>query len=415
MIAAWMLYSAAVTACLLFAAVALERSVRLAGRPARWVVVGAMVSSAVIPIVVRAIPAAPRSGLAGEVLFSPPMYTLPLTNILPLSTAFRDLDVPLIVCWIGLSVVLSAIVVLTHLQLARRIRRYPAERVGESTVLRSTVLGPAVVGWLRSSIVLPSWADDIGQEQRDIMVLHEREHLRGRDTALLSAALLLVVILPWNLPMWCLLFRLRRAIELDCDQRVLRSGIDVREYGNLLLEVSHRRTLSPLPVIGLALNRSFLAQRVDAMTQHMSRFRYPRALFAVVIGGVFVTIACELPAPAEPDLNVVPIAQEIDAGTTETAAALEVAVEDDSMVVLAIRTEAVELQRARNVLDLYAVANDSTLARIPEEIAERLLSGELLIVAAGEEGEPLMLLRKLRERVEEGLSPIAEKEPVPRR
>ena len=33
MIAAWMLYASAVTACFCFAAVALEKSVRLAGRP----------------------------------------------------------------------------------------------------------------------------------------------------------------------------------------------------------------------------------------------------------------------------------------------------------------------------------------------------------------------------------------------
>jgi beta-lactamase regulating signal transducer with metallopeptidase domain len=412
MIAAWMLYASAVTAFILVGAVALERSLRLARRPARWIVAAAMMVSLILPFVAGSESAGAGAGAVANGLLSPTSSLAPLTAILPRSGTLAELDIPLIVFWIGLSALLLIVVTLTHVQVARKIRDYPKEKVDEATVLRSPVLGPAVVGLLKSSIVLPTWVDEVGRDWRGLMVLHEQEHLRGRDALLLSAAVLIVVVLPWNLPLWCLLLRLRRAIELDCDQRVLSSGVDVRLYGSLLLEVSRRRVRSPLPVIGLAFNRSFLAQRVDAMTQHMSRFRYPRALAAVVLGGAFVAIACELPAPVDPDLNTQTIPQEVAEASPMSNAVLAVSFQEDSGVTFAIRPQPGDLHRISRALDLYAVANESTLVRVPEELAERIRSGKLLLVATEQDGEPVVLLRKLREQGNRNLYPDGATEPA---
>jgi hypothetical protein len=335
-----------------------------------------------------------------------------LNEVLPRSVALPELDVPLIVLWIALSCVLIAIIALTHVRLARKIKDYPAESVGDTTVLRSPVLGPAVVGWLKSSIVLPAWVDEVGGESRGLMVLHEQEHLRGRDSSLLSVAVGIAVMLPWNLPLWWLLLRLRRAIELDCDQRVLDSGVDVRLYGNLLLEVSRRRVRSPLPVVGLAFNRSFLAQRVYAMTQHMSRFRYPRALLAVACGGAFVAIACELPAPVEPNQETQTVTQEVGEQPAEGVATLAVSISEDSGISFAIRPQPGDLQRISRALDLYAVANESTLVRVPEELARRIRSGKLLMIATEQDGEPVILLRRLSEQSSHDLYPDAPPRPL---
>jgi hypothetical protein len=40
----------------------------------------------------------------------------------------------------------------------------------------------------------------------------------------LGVALLVAVLVPWNLPVWRQLRRLRLAMEVDCDARVLRGG-----------------------------------------------------------------------------------------------------------------------------------------------------------------------------------------------
>lgn len=398
MIAAWMLYATAFGACFCVAAVALERSVRLAGRPGRWIVAGVMVVSAVTPFVVWSIPFDVSSTAAGNALLSPTDYLVPITAVIPLGTALTVLDAPLVVCWIGMSTLLSAIVLLTHAHLARKISSYPKEILGETAVRRSPVLGPAVVGWNESSIVVPAWADGVKKEWRDLMVLHEQEHLRGRDTYLLTAAVILLVLLPWNFPLWYLLTRLRRAIELDCDQRVLCTGVDVRAYGSLLLEVSRRRVRSPLPMIGLALNRSFLAQRVDAMILQKSRFRYPRAVAAVVLGGVAVAIACDLPAPVEPGLGDQALPREVTEVARRGPNVLKVLFDNASGVTFEMRMQPGELQRIHRIQDIYAVANESTLVRVPEKFAERIRSGRHLLMPTEEGGEPVILLRELREQ-----------------
>ena len=398
MIAAWMLYATAYGACFCVAAVALEKSVRLVGRPGRWIVAGAMVVSAVTPCVVWSIPFDVSSTAAGNTLFSPTDYLVPITAVIPHGAALSVLDAPLVVCWIGVSTLLLAMLVLTHAQLARKISSYPKEKLGEAAVRRSPVLGPAVVGWIRSSIVVPTWADGVKQEWRDLMVLHEQEHLKGRDTFLLTSAVILVGLLPWNIPLWYLLSRLRRAIELDCDQRVLSTGIDIRVYGSLLLEVSRRRVRSPLPMIGLAFNRSFLAQRVDAMTLHMSRSRFPRAVAAVVLGGMAVVIACDLPAPVEPGLSDQALRQEVTHAALRGQSVLKVLFDDVSGVTVEMRTQPGELQRVHRIQDIYAVANESTLVRVPEELAERIRSARHLLMPSEEGGEPVILLREVRKQ-----------------
>jgi hypothetical protein len=160
-----------------------------------------------------------------------------------------------------------------------------------------------------------------------------------------------------------------------------------------------------MPVIGLAFNRSFLAQRVDAMTQHMSRMRYPRALVALVLGGAFVAIACELPAPVEPDRDNTTLPQEIAEVNRQARAILQVSVDDSLGVAFAIRALPEDLQRIHRTQDIYAVANESTLVRVPEELAERIRGGELLMIAAEQDGAPVVFLKKVRERMRDEFYP----------
>jgi len=72
--------------------------------------------------------------------------------------------------------------------------------------------------------------------------LTEQSHLVAGDPRLLTGALCLLVFMPWNLPLWWQLRRLRRAIEVDCDARVLNAGHDVNRYGETLLEVGQRHS-----------------------------------------------------------------------------------------------------------------------------------------------------------------------------
>jgi len=397
MIAAWMVYASAVTAFLLIGAAAVEKSLRLARCAGRWIVAAAIVTSVIVPIVTRSEPAAMPAGVADV---AAPAQMTPLgrlTAILPDTATLQVLNLPLIVLWTGISIVLVALLLFAQASLSKRVVAYREDEVCGTRVFRSPALGPAVVGWLKSSIVLPAWVDHVGNDWRDLMVQHEKEHARCRDAQLLSLAALVVALQPWNLPLWCLLFRLRRAIELDCDQRILSSGVDVRLYGNLLLEVSRRRLWSPLPVVGLAVTRSFLARRVDAMTQHMSAFRFPKAVLSVAVGGALMAIAWELPAPVELATTAPPALLEVpeDTSLTSTIAGLSFAAENGEILTLQPVDE--DLWRFRKALNAAAVLNSANVELIPADLVERLRNTAFRMDVTEEDGKPRITLRKVRE------------------
>ena len=107
-------------------------------------------------------------------------------------------------------------------------------------VLLADDIGPAVFGLLRPRVVLPRWLGAASAATQDLVPAHERQHLVARDPQLLALALALVVLMPWNLPLLWQLRRLRFALEVDCDTRVLNADTDPAEYGEALLFVSQR-------------------------------------------------------------------------------------------------------------------------------------------------------------------------------
>src|SRR6185503_3182437 len=103
---------------------------------------------------------------------------------------------------------------------------------------------PALLGVLRSRIVLPEWVLQLPARERDAILAHERNHAAAHDPAMLVAAVLVVALQPWNVALWALLARLHTAIEADCDRRVLdaMADCDGRWYGRLLISVYERTT-----------------------------------------------------------------------------------------------------------------------------------------------------------------------------
>jgi len=164
-------------------------------------------------------------------------------------------------------------------------------------VLVSPDTGPAVAGWLRGTVVLPEWALGLKPGWRRLVVAHEREHLRAGDPALLALGLLGLALFPWNAALWWQVRRLRLAVEMDCDERVLRAHPDVGEYGELLIEVGRRASLAGALVAALSEPQSFLERRIRRMVSGRGRRRFAQiAGLAIVCTGVIV-LACETPIP----------------------------------------------------------------------------------------------------------------------
>ncbi|HEV8125034.1 MAG TPA: hypothetical protein VGP80_12360, partial [Gemmatimonadales bacterium] len=111
--------------------------------------------------------------------------------------------------------------------------------------------------------------------------------------------LVALVLMPWNPAIWWAMRRLRLAVEIDCDQRVLGRGVDARHYATLLLTVGNRMSRIPFAwATALGGSRSFLERRILAMTTPIRPRRHRGAIIAVSAGiGLIVAVACESPVP----------------------------------------------------------------------------------------------------------------------
>ena len=217
--------------------------------------------------------------------------------------------------WVGASVLLAIVLVASQLRIRREAGDCPGEVVDGVLVRFTQRLGPAVVGSFPSIIVLPAWVQRLAADRRRLVLSHELEHIHAGDLKLLSAGLLIAVLVPWNIPLWWQLRRLRDAVELDCDDRVLKSGaaprskvdprskadprsrVDPRVYGELLLEVARHRSAPIFPAPALSNPKSLLARRIHKMMHPNPKARTVRAGVAAAAATVLVALACDTPAP----------------------------------------------------------------------------------------------------------------------
>jgi beta-lactamase regulating signal transducer with metallopeptidase domain len=164
-------------------------------------------------------------------------------------------------------------------------------------VLEHDELGPMVVGLFAPRIVLPSRLLASGEEHALACVLrHEAAHLRRGD-AWLSLVMQVLTVVAWPVaPLWLAAARVRRLIELACDEAALE-GADAserRRYGHALLDMAEWRPLAVVPIAAGELHfGSSLRARIEALAsqrqwpitaQRLFLFVAPLALFAACSG-----------------------------------------------------------------------------------------------------------------------------------
>lgn len=313
----WLLYAVLVAGLLGLAASGVEAALRRTGRQGRWPWAVALLGSWVLPM--RALLRGGTEGGAGGGLpldalvmdagaavgqDAPGGWDLlleSLTGALGASPGWlHDPVVWVPAAWFVASAVSGAVLCAALVRLGRRSRSWQLRRVLGETVRISPDFGPALLGVVAPRIVLPRWALDLGEGALRMILSHEREHRRAGDTLLLSGAALAVLGAPWNPALWWQFRRLRLAVELDCDRRVLRAGTPRRDYGHLLVDIGARTGRIGLPAVALSENRSFLERRLETMTTRDDGYRRGRMLGALLMSGGLVVVACETPAPTSP-------------------------------------------------------------------------------------------------------------------
>ncbi|MFN9215898.1 MAG: M56 family metallopeptidase [Gemmatimonadota bacterium] len=365
MIAAWMIASTLTGGALLLLAFAVEYVAASFRRPRRWVWALVMPAMLVFPLVPRPVVpfSAPQGLTAGP---APAPVSAPGSDaqvraargtstadgavpplqdevpsargtdagrpdarrgtwnrlvVAPDSTLAR-LSGPVLVLWVGLSLVAVGLIG-TAIRRLQRIRHSwdgaddalhsdMARRAGRSVrVWRSPDVGPAAFGIRAPQVVLPDWVDDLAEGERSLLLAHEASHVRAGDPRLLAAALALVARVPWHLPLLLAYRRLCRAVEHDCDARVLATAGDARCYGRLLVRTAEwlvtgqrpwrhglaaRWILAPVPAF--AARASELEERLRALAPGAVSWRTRATTgLAGVLGALALVAACVVPRP----------------------------------------------------------------------------------------------------------------------
>lgn len=296
MITSWMLYAGAVSVLVTMAALAADRALNARRVPIRFVWAAALFLSSAWPVASIAQRLLSDQASVQVLPFTIVVQSPAATVATPLAARLAGLaERGLVALWIALAIALLIRLTRGVVALGRMRRKWRRGRIDGVSVRLSENVGPAVVGLRTMDVVLPEWIFSLDAALRTIVLCHEDEHRRARDPYLLFGAALAVAIMPWNPLLWLQARRLRLAIELDCDARVLRVHPSPERYGMLMLTIAQRRSLSPAVFAPMLTEpASQLERRILAMrrsTRKLARLTMGVGAAAAVL---ILAFACSL-------------------------------------------------------------------------------------------------------------------------
>ena len=331
---AWMAYAAVIGGLLAAGAWAGERLCEAMGWPRRFPWIAALTLAIVIPLSARA----PAPAL--EISANPPSA---ITSVMPtaqpavVQTRGLGLERAALIAWGGASLATLTVFGAILGLMARSRRRWSRRSVDGEDVYVSEGFGPALIGVARPSVVIPDWLFCASGRAGRVAILHEREHARARDHLALLYGAVIAALFPWSPAVWWIVRNLRGAVEIDCDRRVIASGIPADDYGRLLLTIGvgrHRRwVLTP----ALVESRHSLERRLKIMAARKMRRSPLRAVTLAGLTLAAVVIACDANAPTA-----------LDDALLDVLATPEAEAGADGSLTPQARAEQVEVMRLRS-------------------------------------------------------------------
>ncbi len=210
--------------------------------------------------------------------------------------------------WLVASIGGLGILALVHLRLRRARSGWVDSNLHGHQVRVAPSEGPAVIGILHPVIVVPRWLLARDANEQRLVLEHEAEHVRARDHLMLGAACVAVACMPWHPAAWWALARLRLAIELDCDARVLRRGTPARSYGEMLIDLAGQCSGFRVGATALADKTSHLERRLLAMKPITPRNRSLRTGLLCATAALALVAACEARVPTSAEIQSMDVA-----------------------------------------------------------------------------------------------------------
>ena len=370
----WIVYVLLLAGLLACAAAAVDDVLRRAAMPTRWVWVAALLATTVFttmsmrrtaptfnPLVaakmsVSALPTfSTRGGLLETIAHARAWAGGATARIVGAAhySLSASVQVSLIVAWVTTSAGMLAILFLVHRGMDRERRRWPLALLFDVSVRITPSEGPAVVGITTPEIVVPRWLLARSAEEQRLVVMHEREHITARDHLLLLGGLFIAALLPWHPVVWWAVSRLRLAIELDCDARVLHRGVQARSYGNLLIDIAGQCAGHRVGVLALADQPSHLERRLLAMKNTKPRFTLVRTGTLGALAALSILVACEAKLPTSAEVEKMDVASAekavVQAKLLDEAGAKNVVYKVDGVVVSADKAHALSAKHIARV------------------------------------------------------------------
>jgi len=306
----WSLYVLVVSAMLSVAGWLTEQGLRQRQLQTRWSWVASMTLIAVLAYIslpglttAHATHRTPLQTSWTSIQHVAPVKLPPITSPAATSAAYAatmQWNAVFVKLWLLLSAAMILAVAGSGAYVFWRRRAWPMRLIGWHCVGITPDIGPAVVGLLRPTIAIPRWVLDRAAAQQQLILAHEASHLQARDPLLLTSSLVVLILMPWNAVLWWHWHRLRHAIEVDCDARVLRAGHDTQAYGEALIDVGERRSRFVGVVAAMSETRTLLERRVEIMA---TRARKPSTYaFAVlcVTAALVTAAAVQVNGPESP-------------------------------------------------------------------------------------------------------------------
>jgi beta-lactamase regulating signal transducer with metallopeptidase domain len=335
---AWALYVLLVGTLLACAALAVDGILRRTALPTRWVWVSTLAAIVGFAVIAprRDAPSAafriPVTQSPAGVVAAPSMAMNGFAAVLERGReAVRSMSTQLIVganrrlsaavvlglsiVWGAMSAMVLAVLAIVNRCVDRERHAWPRAEVVGTPVRIAPTVGPAVIGLSAPEIVVPRWLLQRSADEQRLVIVHEREHLAARDQLLPVGGLIVAALLPWHPAIWWALSRLRLAIELDCDARVLNHGVQPRPYGALLIDIAGQCAGHRAGALALADRTSHLERRLLAMKNTQPRFTLVRTGALGAIAMLSIVMACEARLPTSAEVEKMDVASAEKAAT----------------------------------------------------------------------------------------------------
>lgn len=331
MIAAVMLYILLITLLISATACTLDRACGGRKLSRRWIWCTALLLSVLLPALMIGVSSALAPHISPPHAMAPDSTSLLLIEDVTLTQAEvpvgpgpallswpprSELDFPLLALWVFSSVIAYGAYAAAWLWLRHTAQSWQGTWIDKDFVWIAGRFGPAVVGSFQPQVIVPSWFTDLAPPLRRAALIHERQHILARDPLLWQFALLLAALMPWNPVLWWQLRRLRLSQEVDCDARVVRSGIETTLYAETLLQVAHRQRHLAFATVALTQRRSQLERRISALILETPRSPAFVGLPLLLIAAVSSATSQLSPPRVELSRDLLPPAVRVLSGAT---------------------------------------------------------------------------------------------------